>query len=498
MIQPIGMEIDSKEIKGLSPGLSRGIDFSIFLLNIIAGLCPTGETHTDISLPFQTGEKNELESQDGAEKKDMQEKPDKDTKVMECINIPVKEHISEGGEEIKSMGSDAEDQPLIEDSTDSKNKLKPQDKSDKDTKGMDAMNAPARDHVDHVKHQIRFVDPDTLQQPLIEDPADSKDNLKPQDKLVKEKSSKIDVKDKQDKFFTAFTQEQKTDKDKIKPPEHIKDKDKVEPEKDSSCQDYKKVSKEESPIDNMRPKNRIKDGQKLYKIIHKANDDNIKVKWESEINNKYGDNNNKPAVKPEQGINNIAIRTEDHTKKTTPVLKETIEIKGATLDVGPKSSLHYQHPADGHVKTEHIDIDRADLIRQLTENIQFHANKGGKEELIVNLKPEFLGRLKIRLISENGHIKIDLITENHIARDTINSHLPALQQVLIEQGLPVQEISLFISWQGQGYPENRRLIEYKPRTSYMSSRDVGSTIGPASSHRKVEEIEDAGCFDYWA
>ena len=154
----------------------------------------------------------------------------------------------------------------------------------------------------------------------------------------------------------------------------------------------------------------------------------------------------------------------------------------------------HPHLNNNPIKTEHLD--KTNLIKQLAERIHLHVDTGSKEEVIVKLKPDFLGQLKVRLVSENGHIKIDLITENHIVRNAISSHIPLLHQTLIEKGLPVQEINLFISW--QTYSDNRRSPEHKAKTSFLSSKDVESHVEPLSSNKKVREIENSGSLDYWA
>lgn len=165
------------------------------------------------------------------------------------------------------------------------------------------------------------------------------------------------------------------------------------------------------------------------------------------------------------------------------LIKEAALIKGKIIHLD-------QHKISVSNKNE---VNKSDIMDQLTEKIRLQI-KEGKQELVVDLKPDFLGKVRIKLISEGGHIRIQFITENYIAKDTISPHIPLLQQVLRQQGFPIQEIVLFMNW--QGYQENRRSSGYEPKRLYSSFKNMIS-IKPISS-KKTNEIENMGYFEYWA
>ncbi len=162
--------------------------------------------------------------------------------------------------------------------------------------------------------------------------------------------------------------------------------------------------------------------------------------------------------------------------------------------------IDYSHVSEANIADKlqnNIEsFDKADLVRQLTENIHLYTSKDHKQEIIVNLKPEFLGKLRIRILFEANHVKIEFVTENHITKNVINSHLPILQQILNEQGLPVQEISILMNW--QGYQENRKFFGYDTKRSFSSSKNVNPFIKAISSHKKIYNLEETGDMDYWA
>ncbi len=145
--------------------------------------------------------------------------------------------------------------------------------------------------------------------------------------------------------------------------------------------------------------------------------------------------------------------------------------------------------------TNNDHINKADLVNKLADVIHYTAESNKKEELVVHLKPEFLGRLKIKLTSENGHLRIELFTENHLVKDTIASHVSVLQRILADRGIPVQEIGVFLNW--QGFHENRRSTEHKFK-SFSKEVSLKEDVVTPFSNKKIWNLEDEEGLEYWA
>jgi len=140
------------------------------------------------------------------------------------------------------------------------------------------------------------------------------------------------------------------------------------------------------------------------------------------------------------------------------------------------------------------DEDKYTLINKISQEIHYQIKENGKEEIIVHLKPEFLGKVSIKIISEGDHIKINMLTENHMAKEILNPYIPSLQRFLLEQGIPVQEISLFLAW--QGYQENRQAQEgYRFKSSFLKSNHHPE---PALKEVSYGYTSDAVYLDYLA
>ncbi len=83
------------------------------------------------------------------------------------------------------------------------------------------------------------------------------------------------------------------------------------------------------------------------------------------------------------------------------------------------------------------------LIKQIVERFDVLIS-GTKSEASIQLKPRYLGDLKIHLIVEGGSIKAVLDASTHQAKHLLEVNLTNLKQSLEDQGLKIKEISVSV------------------------------------------------------
>ncbi|MGI6555672.1 MAG: flagellar hook-length control protein FliK [Bacillota bacterium] len=76
--------------------------------------------------------------------------------------------------------------------------------------------------------------------------------------------------------------------------------------------------------------------------------------------------------------------------------------------------------------------------------------RDGRVEIKLELKPEYLGRLFVRLSLENGAVNARFVVENHQVRNLIENNMTQLKQCLSEQGISWQEASVDVGGSGSG------------------------------------------------
>ncbi len=93
---------------------------------------------------------------------------------------------------------------------------------------------------------------------------------------------------------------------------------------------------------------------------------------------------------------------------------------------------------------------REEIFQQLVQKLQ--AIRGaGKHELQVQLKPDYLGKLTLKVEQSDGGITAKIMVENQAVKEVIQQHLPHLKQVLQQQGIKVDQAAVFMQERhGQG------------------------------------------------
>jgi hypothetical protein len=118
------------------------------------------------------------------------------------------------------------------------------------------------------------------------------------------------------------------------------------------------------------------------------------------------------------------------------------------------------------------------VIDQIMDKLTL-SEKNGRKELTVQLKPDTLGTVTIRLSEEKGFTAAKIITDALETREMINSQIPALKQQLEQQGISVREFdvvhdgSSFLQKQADsgGNPNSRNNAHRNWNSSYRSIPD---------------------------
>jgi flagellar hook-length control protein FliK len=81
---------------------------------------------------------------------------------------------------------------------------------------------------------------------------------------------------------------------------------------------------------------------------------------------------------------------------------------------------------------------------------------GDKQEMEIQLKPEYLGKLAIRLSLENGVMTARFLIENHQVARMVDSNLPQLKQTLEDQGVRFDQVQVEVGDPGSSFQERHR------------------------------------------
>jgi flagellar hook-length control protein FliK len=82
-------------------------------------------------------------------------------------------------------------------------------------------------------------------------------------------------------------------------------------------------------------------------------------------------------------------------------------------------------------------LDRQAFLGELAKSARLILD-GGKSEMLMSLKPESLGKVALKLVSENGEVSARFLVGSEEARRALEAAMPELRETLQKAGLSVQ------------------------------------------------------------
>jgi flagellar hook-length control protein FliK len=116
------------------------------------------------------------------------------------------------------------------------------------------------------------------------------------------------------------------------------------------------------------------------------------------------------------------------------------------------------------------------IVQRAAVQVKNHAG-----EVSIELKPEFLGQVRMQITSENHQVTVRITTEHAAVRDMIESGLQQLKADLQQQGLQVERMEVAVSTDSRRQP-GRQAPAYRQRRHGSSPAvEAVSEAHPASA-----------------
>lgn len=94
-------------------------------------------------------------------------------------------------------------------------------------------------------------------------------------------------------------------------------------------------------------------------------------------------------------------------------------------------------------------VEVKELIDQIVKKAELLL-KQNSSEIKINLKPEFLGKMTIKIVVEEGIVTARFLTENHQVKHLLESNLNTLRQSLESQGIKVERTEVNVQLNNGG------------------------------------------------
>lgn len=116
-------------------------------------------------------------------------------------------------------------------------------------------------------------------------------------------------------------------------------------------------------------------------------------------------------------------------------------------------SLSYAAPAEQTVKTDlqavAAEVDTSDFLEQIVRKAELMV-KQNSSQIKIELQPEFLGKLTIKVVMEEGAVTAKFITDNHQVKQMLESNINLLKQSLEAQGMRVERAEVNVQLNNGG------------------------------------------------
>jgi hypothetical protein len=126
------------------------------------------------------------------------------------------------------------------------------------------------------------------------------------------------------------------------------------------------------------------------------------------------------------------------------------------------------------------------VVQQVKDRLVNHETKPGSEQIVLRLSPEHLGELKVNLNLEGQRLKVEIVAENRMVRDSLMQHTDALKESLSRQNIKME--SFEVTTGGNGSTDNghnqggwRELAHQRQNNAWM----------PNGGYRVAKQVEPA-------
>jgi flagellar hook-length control protein FliK len=116
-------------------------------------------------------------------------------------------------------------------------------------------------------------------------------------------------------------------------------------------------------------------------------------------------------------------------------------------------------------------------------------------EMIIQLKPEHLGELTFKVTVENGVVNASFHSNNSDVRNVIEASLQQLKQDMSNQGLKVENVSVYAGL-GQFLSNGQRESQQKPQVKFQNKKIEGDFLDALDSTKTAESVSDGSGVDY--
>jgi len=148
--------------------------------------------------------------------------------------------------------------------------------------------------------------------------------------------------------------------------------------------------------------------------------------------------------------------------------------------------------AGPQIPLTNIPVSPEELIQQILPQLSANTNNNG-HQLIIDLQPEYLGKLHITLEMKENMLKANIVTETPAVQKMLGENLALLKSSLADQGVQVKHFSVSVGEKGSDQNRGNKFADHsKKKEQKIKSINSPSLDALSEAGQMGEQNKDNG------
>jgi flagellar hook-length control protein FliK len=143
------------------------------------------------------------------------------------------------------------------------------------------------------------------------------------------------------------------------------------------------------------------------------------------------------------------------------------------------------------------NISRAGTLNQIVEKTALNL-KNGKSQVRIDLKPEFLGSVRMKITTENHLVTVRILTELPVVKEMIENNLSQLKTDLQSHGLQIDKLDVSIANDSHQHGKDFEKADFLSQKENSDSQDNKAVSAEEETVSLLKEITAENGLDFFA
>ena len=217
----------------------------------------------------------------------------------------------------------------------------------------------------------------------------------------------------------------------------------------------------------------------------------------------------KQRISPQEGrvgTDPTAAAPQGGSQSTTGAMPlDTLQANGTpSLEAMENKTAIHAGQEDAEVPTTHKEME-TDVVRQIVQRMTLRSD-GQQSHMQIRLKPEFLGNLRMDVITENRLVMVRMTAESQSVKEMIEQNIGLLKTELQHHGLQIQKIDVTVAQENNQWPSGQQQAAFDQARQRSDRRHGGrqhtkngaqvsggdvvqKTSAAVGAQRKISEVD---------